>query len=300
MTFHPAGVFVPLVTPFTSDGDLAHADLENLAHDVVADGAAGIVALGTTAEPAALSVQERRDVLRICSRVCRAKGVPLIVGAGSNDTAGTVRAIAELHETANVTAALVVVPYYTRPTEDGVVAHFRHIADRSPLPLVLYNVPYRTGRPLGWESITALATHPRIVGIKQAVGCVDTDTALLLAQATESFAVLAGEDTLVWPLLASGAAGAVLATANVYTRDYVDLFDLARSEQPDRARRLAARLVEPATALMAEPNPTVIKAVLHAQGRISTPNVRLPLLPADVPPALVAAAHDRRMRYSSV
>jgi 4-hydroxy-tetrahydrodipicolinate synthase len=289
MTFRPSGIFVPIITPFAGDGELAAADLERLAHDLIAQGAAGIVALGTTAEAATLSPEERRDVVQICSRVCHEHGVPLLVGAGSNDTVGTERAIAELSEKADVAGVLVVVPYYTRPTEAGVVAHFSYLAERSPLPLILYNVPYRTGQQLGWESIVRLAQHPHIVGIKQAVGSVDIDTARLLAEAPDSFSVLAGEDALVSPLLAMGAAGAILATANVFGREFVELFQSWRSGSLTQARALGHRLVGPACALMSAPNPTVIKAALHAQGRISTANVRLPLLPFGEPEAILSA-----------
>ncbi|MFD4180364.1 4-hydroxy-tetrahydrodipicolinate synthase [Rhodococcus sp. NPDC058514] len=297
MTFHPSGIFVPLVTPFTDGGDLAVTDLERLAHNVIEEGAAGIVALGTTAEPSTLSPRERRVVVQICSRVCREHGVPLMVGAGSNDTAGTVRAIEELNTEADVAGALVVVPYYTRPSEAGVVAHFEYVAERSPLPLIMYNVPYRTGQHLGWESIVRLSEHPQIVGIKQAVGSVDTDTARLLAEMASSFAFLAGEDALVSPLLALGAAGAILATANVCAPEFVELFELWRSGRATQARALGNRLVGPACALMSDPNPTVIKAVLHAQGRISTPNVRLPLLPAGERREIVGAL--QRLRLAS-
>ncbi|MDH6678889.1 4-hydroxy-tetrahydrodipicolinate synthase [Rhodococcus sp. LBL1] len=297
MTFQPSGIFVPLVTPFTENGDLEATDLERLAHSVIEEGAAGIVALGTTAEPSTLSPQERRVVLEICGRVCREHGVPLVVGAGSNDTAGTVHAIEEVNEQADVAGVLAVVPYYTRPSEAGVVAHFEYVSDRSPLPLILYNVPYRTGQQLGWESIVRLSEHPQIVGIKQAVGSVDTDTARLFAAIDssrpsappDSFSVLAGEDALVSPLLAMGAAGAILATANVCAREFVELFQLWRSGRSEHARALGNRLVGPASALMSEPNPTVIKAVLHAQGRISSANVRLPLLPAGDASEIVGA-----------
>lgn len=296
MNFRPAGIYVPLVTPLTDSGEVAVADLERLAHSVIEEGAAGIVALGTTAEPSALSPRERRDVLEICGRVCREHDVPLVVGTGSNDTAVTMRAVEELSENGHVAGVLVVVPYYTRPSEAGVVAHFEYLADRSRLPLILYNVPYRTGRELGWESIVRLAEHPQIVGIKQAVGAVDTDTAMVLAETAsmDSFAVLAGEDTLVSPLLAMGASGAILATANVCARDFVELFRLWRSGRSVDARTLGNGLVGPACALMSEPNPTVIKAVLHAQGRISSANVRLPLLPAGDPAAIVGALESVR------
>ncbi|MFC9553827.1 4-hydroxy-tetrahydrodipicolinate synthase [Rhodococcus sp. NPDC056960] len=296
MTFAPSGIFVPVITPFSASGELVAVDLERLAHQVIEEGAAGVVALGTTSESSTLSPRERREVVRICGRVCREHGVPLVVGAGSNDTVGTVRAIEELGESADVAAVLVVVPYYTRPSEAGVVAHFEYVAQRSPLPLIVYNVPYRTGRQLGWRSILSLSEHPRIVGIKQAVGSVDTDTARLLAGSADTFAVLAGEDALVAPLLAMGAAGAILATANVCTREFVELFQLWRSGSLAEARALGNQLVAPACALMSEPNPTVIKAVLHAQGRISSATVRLPLLPSGECSAIVGALDQLRRR----
>ncbi|MDV2475873.1 4-hydroxy-tetrahydrodipicolinate synthase [Rhodococcus zopfii] len=281
MTFRPSGILVPLVTPFADSGHVEAADLHRLAQTVIDDGAAGLVALGTTAEAATLSPQERRDVVRVCAAVCRERRVPLLVGTGTNDTAGTVRALNEVGEQPDVAGALVVVPYCTRPTEAGVVAHFEYVADRSPVPIVLYNVPYRTGQQLGWESVVRLSEHPRIVGVKQAVGAIDTDTARLLAECPAEFSVLAGEDTLVSPLLAMGAAGAIAATANVCAAEFAGLFRSWSAGRVEQARDLGNRLAAPVSALMSGPNPTVIKAVLHAQGKISSSNVRLPLLPAD-------------------
>ena len=310
MTFRPSGILVPLVTPFTDTGDVSGADLERLAHTVIDDGAAGLVALGTTAEAAALSPRERRDVVRICAVVCRDRNVPLIVGTGTNDTVGTGRALEALGAGGGVlgagggvlgagggvTAALVVVPYYTRPSEAGVVAHFEYLAERSPAPLVLYNVPYRTGQRLGWDAIVRLSEHPRIVGIKQAVGAIDTDTARVVTECADGFSVLAGEDTLISPLLAMGASGAIAATANVCTAEFVELFRLWQVGQVEQARELGNRLVGPAAALMGPPNPVGIKAVLHAYGRIATPNVRLPLLPVEDGESIVAAVDRLRVR----
>ncbi|QNG18573.1 4-hydroxy-tetrahydrodipicolinate synthase [Rhodococcus triatomae] len=301
--FRPSGIFVPLVTPFAEGGDVAASDLEHLAHTVIDEGAAGIVALGTTAETATLSARERRDVLRICGGVCHERRVPLVVGAGSPDTVGTVRALDDLardvDEESAVAAALVVVPYYTRPTEAGVVAHFEYVADRSPLPVIVYNVPYRTGQHLGWESIVRLAEHPRIVGIKQAVGSLDADTVQLLASHPTphaSFSILAGDDVLVPPLLAMGAAGAIAAAANVCAPEFVELLGHWRRGDLTRARALGNELAAPTAALMSHPNPTAIKAVLFAQQRISAPDVRLPLLAARDPEKVVATITRLRSR----
>ncbi|WP_280496938.1 dihydrodipicolinate synthase family protein [Nocardia farcinica] len=123
------------------------------------EGAAGLVALGTTAEPATLSAAERVRVLRVCGEVCRARGVPLIAAVGSNDTVATVRAIEQTVARTDVAAVLTVVPYYVRPSEAGVVAHFEYVAERSPVPVLVYNVPYRTAQTVGYEAMLELARH---------------------------------------------------------------------------------------------------------------------------------------------
>ncbi|HEY6492910.1 MAG TPA: 4-hydroxy-tetrahydrodipicolinate synthase [Trebonia sp.] len=276
----PRGLYVPLITPFTDDGDLAVEALEKLAHGVIDSGAAGLVALGTTGEPATLTADERRAVLDTCARVCRERGATLIVGEGSNDTAATASALRELAARPEVAAALTVVPYYTRPSEEGVVAHFTRLAAGSPVPLIVYNIPYRTGRVLSAETLLRLAGVPGIIGVKHAVGAVDSDTVLLMAARPDGFAVLAGDDLFASPLLALGAAGGILASAHVRTGEFADLVAAWHAGEADRARALGHRLAPLSAALFAEPNPTVIKGVLHAQGRIPSPSVRLPLLPA--------------------
>lgn len=282
------GLYVPLITPFDADGKVAAAALESLAHGVLDEGAAGLVALGTTAETATLDPAERDLVLDVCAAVCRERSAQLIAGAGTNDTLGSGRALRELAARPEVSAALVVVPYYTRPSEDGVVAHFEHLAVQSPVPIVVYNVPYRTGRVLSAETLLRLAALPGVVGVKQAVGAIDEDTVALLARCPGDFAVLAGDDVFASPLLALGAAGGILASAHVGTRHVAEMIGHWRDGRDRQARQLGHRHSMAARALFAEPNPVVIKAVLHAQGRIPTPNVRLPLLPAS--PTSVAAA----------
>lgn len=274
------GLYVPLITPFTDDGDVALDALEKLARDVIDSGAAGLVAFGTTGEPATLTAAERRGVLDVCDRVCRERGATLVVGAGSNDTASSARALEGLAAWPAIGAALTVVPYYTRPSEDGVVAHFTRLAAGSPVPLIVYNIPYRTGRTLSAATLLRLADVPGIIGVKHAVGAVDQDTVLLMAAKPDGFAVLAGDDVFASPLLALGAAGGILASAHVRTGEFAGLAAAWRDGRAGQARDLGHRLAPLSAALFAEPNPTVIKGVLHAQGRIPSPAVRLPLLPA--------------------
>jgi 4-hydroxy-tetrahydrodipicolinate synthase len=272
------GLFVPLVTPFTPTDELASDTLESLAHAVLDGGATGIVALGTTGEPATLTAAERRRVVDICADVCAQRGAQLIVGAGSNATAASADVLTDLDPRA--AAALTVVPYYTRPSEDGVVEHFRRLAAASPVPLIVYNVPYRTGTSLGADALGRIARIPNVAGFKHSVGAIDEATVAFMSTMPADCAVLAGDDLYVAPLLALGAAGAILASANVATRAYADLVTSWRDGPTDQARRLNNRLIPLSRALFAEPNPAVIKAVLSAQGRIPSPHVRLPLLPA--------------------
>jgi 4-hydroxy-tetrahydrodipicolinate synthase len=271
---------VPLVTPFTADGELAVAALEKLAHAVLDGGAAGLVALGTTGEHATLTAAERVAVMDACARVSRERGVPLIAGAGSNDTASSTEAVRDLAHWPEVSAALTVVPYYSRPSEEGVVAHFTRLAAASPVPLIVYNVPYRTARPLSSQTLLRLASVPGIAGVKHAAGGIDQDTVALMAQRPADFAVLAGDDAFASPLLALGAAGGILASAHVCTGEFAALIAAWHSGQATQARDLGHRLVPLSAALFAEPNPVVIKAVLHAEGLIPSPMVRLPLLEA--------------------
>ncbi|MFJ1459659.1 4-hydroxy-tetrahydrodipicolinate synthase [Nocardia sp. N2S4-5] len=284
MTF--TGLFVPLITPFTATGELAAEALEGLAHDALDAGASGIVALGTTGEPATLTADERRRVVDICAAVCRQRQAPLVVGTGSNSTADSTHALADLAP--GVSAVLAVVPYYTRPSEAGVVEHFRRLAAASPVPVLIYNIPYRTGCQLGVETLCRLAELPGVAGFKHAVGAIDATTIAFMSRCPADVAVLIGDDLYAAPMLALGAAGAILASANVATRAYVDMTAAWRDGPIERARHLGNLLAPLVEALFAEPNPVVMKGVLTAQGRIPSPAVRLPLLPAS--DAAVAAA----------
>ena len=283
-----AGLYVPLVTPLPADGALAADALETLAHSVLDAGAAGLVALGTTGEPATLSAGERHAVLDVCARVCRERSAMLIAGAGSNDTHASLQALRDLAAWPEVSAALVTVPYFTRPSEEGVVAHFTRLAAGSPVPLIIYNVPHRTGQAVGWQALQKLAGLAGIIGVKHAVGGIDEDTIRLMADRPERFAVLAGDDLFASPLLALGAAGAILTSAHLCTGQFAEMVHSWRAGEPARARMLGNRLAGLSAALFAGPNPTVIKAALHAQGRIPSPAVRLPLLAAS--PAAAGAA----------
>lgn len=271
------GVYVPLVTPFAADGSVALEAIEQLCREYLAAGAVGIVALGTTGEASALDAAEKRAVVDTCARVCAERHAPLIVGAGTNSTRATVDAVQSLAGTPALAAALVVVPYYVRPSEAGVVAHFLEVNEASPVPIVLYNIPYRTGRVLGAGAVLELAGVAGIAGIKQAVGGLDVDTLAILAGAPPGFAVLGGEDAYLFPTVLLGGGGAIAASAHVCTERFVTMIECALSGKVEEGRAHHEALLAVVRAGFAEPNPAVWKGVLHAQGRIPTPELRLPM-----------------------
>ncbi|GAA3960026.1 dihydrodipicolinate synthase family protein [Actinoplanes auranticolor] len=272
MTF--TGVYVPLITPFGADGSVALDALESLARQVLADGAAGLVALGTTGEPSSLSAQEQRAVLDVVARVCRERDATLVIGANS------VEAVRAVRDQPAAGAVLSLVPPFVRPGEAGVVAYFEALAAASPVPVLVYHVPYRTGQVVPAATLRRLAAIPKVAGVKLAAGGIDAATVELMADPPAGFAVLGGDDAFVSPLLALGAHGGILASAHVATDRFAELVRSWRAGNAVAARAVGHRLTGLALALFAEPNPTVIKGVLHAQGRIPTAAVRLPLLPA--------------------
>lgn len=276
--FH--GIYLPLVTPFTEAGELDTEALAKLAHRGIDEGVAGLVALGTTAEVATLSDQQRQIVLSTCAEVARERAVPLIAGVTSNDTRRAEAALAELSRWPEVSAALVTVPYFTRPSEAGVIAHFRELAASSPVPLIVYNIPYRTAQPLSADALRQLAAIPNIAGFKHASGGIDQDTVDFLSDLPADCSFLAGDDVFASALLALGATGGILASAHLRTSDFVALADAWQRGDVATARGIGHALAPLSRCLFAEPNPTVIKGVLHAQGRLTSAAVRLPLLPA--------------------
>jgi 4-hydroxy-tetrahydrodipicolinate synthase len=280
------GIYVPLITPFTATGQVATDALAALAHQVLDAGAAGLVALGTTAEAAALDAAERDEVLDVCAAVSRERGTPLVVGAGNSDTRASAAALARLADRPEVVAALVAVPSFVRPAEAGVLAHFTALAASGPVPLIVYHIPYRTGQAVGPAGLRELGRLPGVVGVKYATGRVDAETLDLLGDLPPDFAVLVGDDVVLSPMLALGVAGGIVASAHLATSRFTRLADAWQEGDITTARTLGAGLARLSAALFAAPNPTVLKAVLHAQGRIPSPDVRLPLVPP--PPATVA------------
>ena len=267
-------LYVPVVTPFSASGAVDLSALASLAHSLLDDGADGLVALGTTGEPSTLSTQECSSVVSVLAEVCAARGAPLVVGVPSPLSF----------------PRLTLVPPFVRAGEDGVLAYFSELASSSPVPLMVYHVPVRTGQELSATALLRLAELPSVVGMKYAPGVLDASSVALFAGLPAGFSLLCGDDALLAPMLALGASGAIAASAHVATSSYAALISSWHNGDIASARVLGHRVGVLSSLLFAAPNPTVIKGVLYAQGRIPTPSVRLPLVPA--PQSTVDAALD--------
>lgn len=285
------GLWVPVVTPLDEHGEVDVASLDRLARRLLADGCTGLVALGTTGEPATLSRAEKDQVVEACARACADTGGRLMVGVGSNCTTSTVEEARYVGERWEPAALLVVTPYYTRPAEAGVVEHVRTVAAAAPAPVVAYNIPYRTGRGLGADAILELARTPNVAGVKQSVGALDHDTLRVLSERPPEFAVLAGDDAFVAPTVMMGGAGAIAAAAHVCTAEFAAMIDAALAGDVPTASRLAHALLPVVAAGFAEPSPALWKSALHATGEIASPALRPPMTGASTPAttALLAA-----------
>jgi 4-hydroxy-tetrahydrodipicolinate synthase len=285
-TLDLCGLWVPIVTPLSGDAVDVIA-LERLARRLLADGCAGLVGLGTTGEPATLRHDERHRVIETLARACADASKPLIVGMGSNCTRSTIDDAREIEALAQPGAFLVVVPYYTRPSEAAIVDHFAAVAAAVSTPLLVYNVPYRTGRSLGPDAILELARLPGVIGLKQSVGALDHDTLEVLRRRPTGFEVLAGDDAYIVPTVLMGGAGAIGASAHVCTPAFVAMIEAALAGDVATAVTLAHALLPVIDAGFAAPNPAGWKAALHAVGQIESPALRAPLTAA--PPAVTTA-----------
>lgn len=292
-SYEPRGVYVPLITPFAADGSVAYDAIVGLVAHYAEAGVAGIVALGTTGEPSALTTDERTRVIATVAEACADRNLELIVGAGTNSTATTIDAINAAADTPGLRAVLIVSPYYVRPSQAGIVAHYRAITEATSVPVIAYNVPARTGSEMQADTILEIARMERVVGLKQAVGGLDTATLSVLERAPRSFAVLSGDDAFIVPTILQGGTGAIAASAHLCTTRFVGMVEAALNGKLEDARVHAEALLPVVQAGFTEPNPSVFKGVLHAQGLIPTPALRLPLLAASassVERALAAVA----------
>jgi 4-hydroxy-tetrahydrodipicolinate synthase len=269
------GSITALATPFGADGEVDYSAWNRLLERQLAGGTQALVVAGSTGEAPALDDAEYARLLETAATLANRR-VPVLAGTGLSNTAKTVRQCRFAQEH-GADVALVVTPPYVRPTQEGLRRHYLDVADRGGLPVVLYNVPGRTGSDLLPETVRALASHPGIVAIKEARAEPERMEALL-ALRSDAFAVLSGDDPTACRALLTGADGVISVASNALPASFRHLVDLARAAQADEARRLDLELQPIWQLLGIEPNPTPVKAVLAALG-LCEAALRLPLLP---------------------
>ncbi len=270
-----SGSLVAIVTPMFEGGSLDIGRFKSLIDWHIAEGTQGIVVVGTTGESPTVNFDEHKDLIRIAVEHAAGR-VPVIAGTGANSTAEAI----ELSESAKHSGAqfsLSVVPYYNKPTQEGMYRHFRAIAEAVDLPVILYNVPGRTVADLQNDTVLRLAQIPNIIGIKDATASLERGSDLL-RRAPQGFAVYSGEDATGMPLMLMGGHGVISVTANVAPRLMQEMCAAALAGDIARARAANNRLLGLHTKLFVEGNPVPVKWALVQMGLIET-GIRLPLVP---------------------
>lgn len=269
------GPITALVTPF-KEGQVDYDRLEELIEWQIKEGVKGLLPCGTTGESATLSHQEHKDIIKFTVSVVRRR-VPVLAGTGSNNTMEAIE-LTEAAEAAGADAALLITPYYNKPTQEGLYRHFRLVAESTDLPIVLYNVPGRTGVNMSPATVGRLAAEMKnIVAIKEASGSVDQVSEILMATGGR-ITVLSGDDSMTLALMAVGAKGVVSVVSNVVPAGMRQLCDAAAAGKFEEARAIHFRLFPLMKTLFLETSPAPVKKALELMGKIGG-EIRLPLVP---------------------
>ena len=268
-----SGVWLPAITPF-ANGEIDYEAYERLVDHYVKIGVTGVIPLGTTGESPTIDEEETERVVERTVAVVAGR-VPIVVGVGGNDTRKAVKAVKRLQRHP-VQGILSVCPYYNRPSQDGMREHFRRIAEATDRPILIYNIPYRTGVNLTNDTLLGLAEIPNIAGVKDSSGSM-TQSLELLRQRPDGFAVLTGEDAYFYTMLAHGGDGGILAAAHVETAVFLTVYERMAANDHQGARKAWSRVEPLVPLLFKEPNPVPIKHCLWRQGLIGSPECRLPL-----------------------
>jgi 4-hydroxy-tetrahydrodipicolinate synthase len=287
------GTGVALVTPFKKDKSIDFTSLENLIDIQIAGGLDYLVTLGTTGESVVLSDEEKIEVFNCTVKKVNGR-VPIVIGIGGNDTGAVIKSFGKF-DLSKVVAILSVSPYYNKPSQEGLYQHYIALADAAPKPILLYNVPGRTGRNMTAATTLRLASHPNIAGIKEAVSEL-TQMIAILKDRPSDFLVVSGDDEMVMAQMACGCDGVISVAANAFAKPFSDMIRFAMAGDFSMAKRVNDLLAEGYTYMFEENNPAGIKAFMFEQGLIQN-ELRLPLVPVSAP--LQAKIHNYLQRYIS-
>lgn len=290
-------VLVALVTPMQADGEVDWAGVERHIETLIEGGADGIVVTGTTGETSTLTDDEKIELVRVARRVANGRA-HIVTGGPSNETAHAIELIKRSEE-AGADAIMLVTPYYLKPTQAGVLTHFRMCADATSLPVILYNIPGRTGVRLAYDTIMRAAQRPNIVAVKDAVGDMAEVTQVLN---NSDLMYFSGDDSNVLAHLALGATGLIGVTANIAPQAYRQIIDATNANDFAAAREVHNALEPLVKATMTHiPGTVSTKYILHGLGRIDSPRVRLPLVgPEEFEAALIEADIERATHVPGV
>ena len=287
------GLGIALVTPFKTDGSIDYVALKRLIEYQTDNGADFLCILGTTSESPCLDQEERAEIKRFVVEVNQGR-LPVLMGCGGNNTKAVVKEL-QSFDLRGVDGILSVCPYYNKPSQEGLYRQFKMIADNCPLPVVLYNVPGRTGINLKSETTVRLANDCRnIVAVKEAGGSLEQVDEIIKNKPAH-FDVLSGDDALTFPMIASGAAGVISVIGNALPREFSRMIRLEFNGEYEPARKIHHRFTELYSLLFVDGNPAGVKALLHEMGFIEN-ELRLPLVPTRVATVQKMAAILQEMR----
>ncbi|MBI3784372.1 MAG: 4-hydroxy-tetrahydrodipicolinate synthase [Deltaproteobacteria bacterium] len=280
-----SGSMTALITPF-QDGRLDAAALERIVELQIAGGTSALVPCGSTGESATLTHQEHIDIVRSVVKWARGR-VPVIAGTGSNSTAEAI-ALTKAAKDAGADAALLISPYYNKPTQEGIFQHYRTIAEQTRFPLIVYNIPGRTGSKIEATTVARLAEVDHIIGLKEATGSLD-EVQEVIRLCGDSFEVYSGDDALTLPIMAVGGTGAISVVSNLMPAESAAMANAALAGDFAKARKLHYEILPVMRALFLETNPIPIKAAMSMAGHCRD-ELRAPLLPiSDGPRARLKA-----------
>lgn len=271
------GTGVAMITPFTMTGDIDYKSLASLINYLIISKVDYILILGTTSEGACLSKQEKKEVLEFAKKNINGR-VPILFGVGTNNTADAVQTINDT-DFSGIDGILSVTPYYNKPNQTGLYRHFAKVAEVSPVPVILYNVPGRTSVNLSPETTVKLAKDfDNIIGTKEASGNLE-NIMKIIRDTDSSFSVISGDDALTFPIIALGGKGVISVAANAFPKEWAEMVRLAMNGDFHNAKIIHYKFLESIKLMFEEGNPTGVKAFLASKGLIEN-YLRLPLVPA--------------------
>ena len=272
--FDKADLLTAIITPFNKEGKVDYPGLKELTEHLINTGSNGFVIGGTTGETATMTHDEKIELYTKFAQIIAGR-VPVIAGTGSNNTAQTVAFTQEVGQIPGIDMALVVAPYYNKPNQRGITAHFETVAANSPVPIIIYNIPGRTGIKISKETLVSLSHNPKIAGVKQCAELEDLE--YIVEHAASDFLVYTGEDLQSLTAKVLGAKGVISVASHIYGSAMREMYDDLDQGKVAAAGKLQRRLMPKMQALFMYPSPSPVKAVLNAQG-LPAGGCRLPIM----------------------